>query len=143
MTTIERIEHGDPRLWTWLGPFLASRAVHRELGGALYSTAGVVWWVATNEDGDVVGFASLRTTRTAAWHDYTYVVPAARGRGVHALLAAARDAFIAERYPDLVERVATCSDRWHHYVERGWEVASERGSWVHGIRSRRASQEAT
>lgn len=133
---IESLEHGEDRLWLLLGPFLASRAVHRELGGPMVSAPGGRWWVAT-EGERVVGFVSLRVTGTAAWHDYSYVVPDARGRGVHADLARSRDLYLREHHPDLPERVATCADRWHHYVERGWEVASERGSWVHGIRAPR------
>lgn len=131
--TIEHYEHG-PKLWPRLGPFLASRSVHRELGGPILSAPATHWWVAL-EGRQVVGFASLRVTRTALWHDVTYVVPEARHRGTHASLAAARDAYAAEHHPDLPARVATCAERWHHYVERGWAVASERGTWVHGIRA--------
>ena len=130
---IVQLEHGDPRLWELIGPALASREVHRELGGPMYSAPGTRWWLAL-EAGALLGFASLRLTSTAAWIDYSYVIGSWRGRGLHTQLAAARDAWADEHAPGLHRRVAVREDRWHHYAERGWRIASERGSWVHGIR---------
>lgn len=133
---IEHFEHGAAPLWAAVGRFALSREVHRELGGPMYSAPDTHWWVASARLGEVTGFGSLRITGTAAWVDYSYVLADRRGRGVHGLLADARDAWAATHHPDLPHRVMTRRDRWHHYVDRGWSVASERGAWVHGIRVR-------
>ena len=130
---IAHLQHGDPDLWTSLGEMMVSRIVDKELGGPIYSVPGTHWWVAT-ERGKVIGFASLRPTESAVWHDYGYVVESARHRGVHAALADARDAFAAETWPSKPARVVTRGKRWKHYTKRGWQVERQRGSWVYGIR---------
>lgn len=131
---IQHLEHGDPRLWELIGPALASREVHRELGGPMYSAPDTHWWVALDA-GVLIGFASLRLTSSAAWIDYTYVVESWRGRGLHTQVAAARDAWAAQHVAEgLPLRVAVREARWHHYEQRGWRVSSRRGSWVHGVR---------
>ncbi len=129
---IKTLAHGDKRLWPLIGPFLCDREVHRELGGALYSVDGVVWFVALSR-GTVVGFCSLRPTEQAYWLDYAYVVPDRRGHGVFTKLAAARDAYVFE-LPPLPRRIAVPDRRWKHYRSRGWSEHSRRGSWVYGIR---------
>lgn len=129
------IEHGDARLWPLLGPFLCDRAVHKELGSPLYSGKGVTWFFALDDEGRVLGFVSLCVTSTGLWHDHDYVVPGRRGKGVHARLAKLRDKRIEEIASDLPEKVAVPRHRWKHYRQRGWKVASERGSWVYGERS--------
>jgi len=130
---IVHLQHGDPDLWVALGEMLVARSVHKELGGPIYSATGNHWWV-TRERGDVIGFASLRPTDSAVWHDYGYVVEAARHRGVHAELADARDAFAAATWPGLPARIVVRDKRWKHYKKRGWQVERQRGSWVYGIR---------
>lgn len=126
---IRTYAHGDPELWGHLGPFLADRKVHQELGGPIYSTEGVTWFVAI-ERGKAVGFASLRQTKTARHYDYDYVVPGKRGTGIHAALCEVRDKVAGSG--SLPRRVVVRESRWHHYESRGWRLRSRRGSWVTG-----------
>jgi hypothetical protein len=48
---IDSYQHGADGLWIALGPYLCDRAVHKELGGPIYSTAGMTWLVARDDAG--------------------------------------------------------------------------------------------
>lgn len=134
---IETHIHGsssDAALWAALGPFLVDRKVVAELGGLpVYSVPGMHWFIA-RDDGRVVGFAAMRLTPKAIWYDYGYVIPEQRGRGVFASLAKIRDAESAHENAPL--RAAIRSERWKHYRQRGWKIASKRGSWLHIIKEK-------
>jgi len=132
LVKVIHVMHGDAELWTSLGEFFASRDVHKEIGGPIYSSAGTHWVIATRS-GKVLGFASMRPTTTAVWLDYSYVVDSERRNGIHTRLAAAREKLARELHSDLPLRVAVRSERWENYKRRGWAVSSTRGGWVHGI----------
>jgi hypothetical protein len=51
-----KINNTDPAFYPLLGPFLASRAVEKRIGYALYDDAAKDWFVATTETGAVQGF---------------------------------------------------------------------------------------
>ncbi len=129
---VEVLEHGSERLWILLGRFFCDRAVIKEMAGPLFSGPGVVWFVAL-ERGEVIGFCSLRVATHAYWHDYAYVIPSSRGKGVFEKLAKHRDKYLASLKP-LPSKVAVPKPRWSRYKRRGWKVDSERGSWVYASR---------
>jgi len=125
------LTHGDAALWSLMGENFCSRAVHKEIGGPIFSTPGMHWWIAT-ERGRVIGFASMRPTAAAVWLDYGFVVESERGKGVFAGLAQMRIDTARVDHPDLPLRVAVRADRWSKYKQRGWRKSSQRGSWVYG-----------
>ena len=128
-------QHGDADLWCWLGAFATDREVLRELGGPIYSTEGSVWFVAEDDAGEVVGWASLRVSGETLWYDYGYVVPAKRGKGIFGRIARVRDRH-ARRIEAQRQRIVVRADRWKHYAQRGWKIMSRRGSWVHAERQK-------
>jgi hypothetical protein len=130
---IEIMKHGDPKLWPLIGPFLCNRSVHQELGGPIYSTEAVTWYVAI-DGGLVVGWATLRATPAAIWYDYGYVLFDQRCKGVFSQLATARDKDAAKLGVPL--RIVVREDRWKNYQQRKWKVTSRRGSWVHGTKEK-------
>jgi GNAT superfamily N-acetyltransferase len=117
--------HGESDLWVALGPFLTSRDVNKDLGGPIYSSEGVTWLIAY-DGAQVVGFCSLRVVSGVAWHDYDYVVPSYRGKGVFSSLASAR----SEIEKGLPLRAVIRESRWANYETRGWAIKSRRGSWL-------------
>lgn len=123
---IEALRHGDKRMWALLGPYMASREVHKELGSPIYSSESMSWLVALDRSG-LVGFASLREGKDLVWYDYAYVRPDRRGEGVFSLLADERDKRAVAMASQL--RAVIREDRWHHYEARGWTITSARGSW--------------
>lgn len=125
-------EHGDPKLWPLLGPFLCDRAVLKELEGPVYSAPGTTWIIAV-ENGRAIGFVSSRDGGDCWWHDYAYVIPERRRAGVFIALAAERERLEAKRGKRPV-RIAVKETRWTHYEKRGFVVQSRRGSWIYGIR---------
>lgn len=128
---IETIPH-ESEPWLVIGRFFCDRAVIKELGGPIFSSDGSVWLVA-RERSKVVGFCALRETPKAIWYDYVFVVPERRGKEVFRRLAEARDRY-ARSLPARPLKVAVREERWPHYEERGWTVASRRGSWVYGTK---------
>jgi hypothetical protein len=129
---IDVYQHGDEGLWSALGPFLCDRAVHKELGGPIYSTAGTTWLVARDDAGQVIGFASLRTQGQALWLDYAYVVPTTRSKGVFARLSAERERLA--RDSKLPLRTVVRQARWEHYHAHGWKIVRKRGSWIYAAK---------
>lgn len=129
---VKTFAHGDPNLWTAVGEWLCSRAVHVALGGPIVSSDATTWFVAFDRR-TPIGFATMREATSAIWYDYGFVVELRRGSGVFAALAEARDRVAATLDPRPL-RVAVRAERWKHYKRRGWSVSSERGSWIHGIK---------
>ena len=130
---IVHVMHGDPELWALLGESFCSRATHKELGGPIYSSPGMHWWVAV-ERHRMIGFVSLRPTSSALWFDYAYVVETRRGDGIFVRLAQLREVEIQAKHPGFPLRLAVRTQRWPHYQKRGWKQTSRRGSWVYGQR---------
>jgi GNAT superfamily N-acetyltransferase len=89
-----------------------------------------MWWIA-KQAGKLVGFASLRPGKKGVWFDCSYVVPAARGQGVHTALSDARDKLAAAQHPGQPMLVVVRQSRWHHYRKRQWKQDAVRGSWVY------------
>jgi GNAT superfamily N-acetyltransferase len=129
---IDVYQHGNDSLWIALGPYLCDRAVHKELGSPIYSTTGMMWLVARNGAGRVIGFASLRAHGLATWLDYAYVVPTTRSKGVFARLSAERERLAKDAKLPL--RTVVRQTRWEHYRERGWKVVRKRGSWIYATK---------
>lgn len=129
---IVHLQHGEPQLWLWLGPFLCDRKVHKALDGPIYSNSKTEWWIAT-KDGRVVGFCSLRDEPSSYWQDYVYTVEDQRHMGIHAKLAEAREAHLITLPPKPIQ-VCCRQRRWHHYEKRGFIVKSQRGDWIYGVR---------
>jgi GNAT superfamily N-acetyltransferase len=120
-------------MWDAVGPFACSRSVIKELGGPIYSADGMLWLVARDSAGRVVGFASIRRTESEVWFDYGFVVEELRGRGVFAALAAERDQLAKRSH--LLQRTVIRAERWKHYQQRGWEKLRAAGQWLHLSRS--------
>lgn len=127
---IELYDHDDDDLWCKVGRLVTDRAVHRDLGGPIYSAEGVSWFVAVDSDGEVIGFASMRPADDTLHYDYAYVAPGKRGKGVFTRLAKMRDKWAAKSGARQIRTVVR-QERWKHYRKRGWAVKSRRGSWVH------------
>jgi len=128
MTISIRIyKHGEVGMWEAIGPFVASREVHKELGGPLYSDEQTTWFVAYSNKA-AIGFASMREAKSATHYDYDYVAPSERSKGVYTRLAAARDE-AAKKIGKPLETLV-CAPRWKHYRQAGWKKLSERGQWL-------------
>lgn len=87
--TIITRQRSDPDFYLLLGPFLANRAVLREMG-ALFDDADKRWFLAIDTQHAVVGFAAL-LIRPHAFHCCSaYVLPAYRRQGIYGALIDAR-----------------------------------------------------
>lgn len=130
----------DPAVWPLVGPLLTSRAVAKELGGQPFTDGVTDYWIAT-ERGKIVGFCALADVQGAYWELYSYVLPDRRGKGIHLSLCAARTRYVAT-LPEQPLKVCCRKARWKkHYVGRGFQVASERGDWVYGVREPKKSEQ--
>ncbi|MFC6080887.1 hypothetical protein [Sphaerisporangium aureirubrum] len=59
-TTLATMTNADPRFYTLLGPYLARRDVHRQVGGPIYDDDNKTWIIAT-DNGAVTGFIGIRS----------------------------------------------------------------------------------
>jgi predicted GNAT family acetyltransferase len=90
---IERYAHdeGNEFFWSKMGRFFASPAVRNAVGGFMTSGPQFTWWVAFDDEGQVLGFcAAKREKKTQIYLTYAYVLPEYRGQGVYTALFLAR-----------------------------------------------------
>ncbi len=121
-------DHRSRRLWPYLGPMLADRAIVKEFGGPLYSTPATHWFIALDGN-EAVGFCAVRQTPTVWWFDYMYVRTEYRGRSVARKLADARFCHIGAWKPKPIRLTCLDSQSVGH-AQRGFKVVSTRGQWV-------------
>lgn len=126
---IKQYRHEDAALWPLIGPFLASREVHKSLGGPVFSDADTSWWVAT-ESKAVVGFCSLREAKGAYWLENSYVLPDSRGEGIHTKLADVRLKHLAT-LPSKTVKVCCRTARWPYYEGWGFHQDQVKGDWIY------------
>ena len=127
------------RFWTMMGPWLASRDVHRELQIAPVDDANTVWFILYMGGGrgvpdheSVVGFCCARITGTAAELHYDYVREQYREKKYSGdMLVKIRKQYLNEKYPDLPQEVST-KDK--ELIERlrdeGFKADGKRGSFT-------------
>jgi GNAT superfamily N-acetyltransferase len=137
-TTIKCYKADDASVWPAIGPFLTSRAVAKDLGMQPFSDGAIAWWVAT-QDGKTVGFCALMERRGERWIDNSFVVPDARGKGIHKKLCEARDGYLKE-LPELPLNMCCKADRWKHYKAQGFKEQRRRGEWVYGAKGAAAKK---
>lgn len=66
MTTLATMTNTHQDFYRVLGPYLARRDVHAQIGGPVYDDDGKIWIIATGSDGQVRGFIGIRTPKAAA-----------------------------------------------------------------------------
>jgi len=86
---IRRITNESPEFYELLGPYLARREVHRDLGAPPWDDDGKVWFVAVRGK-RVVGFCAYTIGSGKVHLESAYVAPEARGSGVYDALFKAR-----------------------------------------------------
>lgn len=127
MVKVIQVEHG-PELWPLLGPFMADKNVHAELGGPICSDPNHLWFVAM--DGDhVVGFCGILVTEKAYILHSAYVIRDRRGQGIGSKLATARNRYLAT-LPVKTVRTVIREDRWSNYEKQGFAIQRKRGEWL-------------
>jgi predicted GNAT family acetyltransferase len=89
-----------------VGEFLAMKEVHTEIGEPVYDTPEMVWFVAFNEKGKAVGFASYINEHPQIKLAWAYVMPDQRKKGIYKKLWDARWKEIMQLNPEKI--TATC-----------------------------------
>lgn len=125
MKTIRTLTRDHPSFYLLMGPWLASRAVQRELGMPPWDDPGKVWYLFL-EDDVLRGFAGTVESARGLRLCSIYVLPEARGRGVfRALLDAILSANEGKRI------TATVTDAsLHECLKRGFVAVGKRGKYT-------------
>lgn len=130
---VKEFRHDSAKLWPMIGPIVTSREAHKALGGGMFSDSSTTWFVARDNAGAVLGCCSVRETPKGYWLENSWVCPEARGKGVHKALCQARDEWL-DKAPAKDRLACVKESRWKYYKANGWEVASQRGSWIYGVK---------
>jgi hypothetical protein len=123
--TISVVTNQDASFYPNLGPFLARRAVHAEIGYPIYDDDGKEWLVAA-ERGKVAGFC-YRQKVGKSWHvGRCYVVAEERRKGLFvALLDRATEGLMGTVV------MTTCSEVMRGVLERrGFVARRQRGKFM-------------
>lgn len=121
---IRALTNQDRDFYRLLGPFLARRAVVREIGGPVWDDDDKTWFVARSAD-LVVGFCAARPTGTRTAYLSAYVLPDRRRRGVYRALWRAR----REAFPGPAQATCTAASL-PLFLAHGWTVAGTRGAYT-------------
>jgi len=117
-----------PDFYRLIGPFLARRAIAKEIGAPyepFWDDDGKLWFVALHQ-GKVAGFATLLPKGQAVLFVEAYVLPAYRNQGLHARLIDERLAHCPKGTVVQVivkSKTSSCEP----YLARGFTVKRERG----------------
>lgn len=114
----------DARFYSLVGPHLASRAVHKALGGVPWDDPGKVWMVAPAPDaGPALGFVGISST---GWVESLYTVPDQRDTDLAVQLvdAAVREAGARDL------RAKVRSRRARIFESAGFQVVSVAGDFT-------------
>lgn len=117
------LRRDDERFYPLLGPFLAQRAIVREVGAPLWDDVGKRWFIALTAAGEVVGFAALMGCTFCS----AYVLPAWRGQGIYTALY---DARLRACPVGMRLSVVANAQSAPFYHRRGWRVVRQRGQFV-------------
>jgi len=74
MAELTTMTNQHPDFYRVLGPFLARREVHKQVGGPVYDDDGKTWIVARNSDGQVLGFIGITNAKGTAVAKSCYLV---------------------------------------------------------------------
>ena len=126
---VRQFANSSKKLWPLVGPWVTSRAVHKELGGPVLTGDDTTWFVAV-VDSKPVGFLLLRKADSVWWRDAAFVVESERGKGVHKQLILASTTVSSQ--DKLPVRIVCRSARWKHYAKSGFTKLGQRGDWITG-----------
>lgn len=93
---LRKLTNRDRSFYPTLGPYLARRAIVKELGGRLWDDDTKTWYVALNGR-HVAGFCAARDDSSRVVLQSAYVLPDYRRQGVYRRLFNARMADFADR----------------------------------------------
>lgn len=131
--TVYEIENTSPEFIQRMGRFFTDRHVTRALGAPLRDSADHKWLVATDATGNVVAFSSVKFNKkgTIATFDGTYIVPelGEQPELFNRLFDLKYDLAIRAG-ARVVKGIANALCNWV-FENRGWSIASVRGSWTH------------
>ncbi len=117
----------DRDFYSVIGPFLARRAIIKELGEPLWDDDGMRWFIALAPSGAVLGFAVLMPRGKVLELTNSYVLPEWRGRGIYRQLLTAR----LEAVPvGTALRALTTSKSVNALLRRGFVVRRQRGQYT-------------
>ena len=123
--TIRKLTNRDGDFYTLIGPYLAHRTVHKELGGPPWDDPGKRWYIAVDPAGELLGFGAVTVEKAAITFCSSWVRAEKRCGGVYAALL---DARIAD-YGKATVR-ARCTALSKAALEaRGFTVAREVGQY--------------
>lgn len=123
------ITNADPAFYRLLGPFLASHAVHKALGGVPWDESAKTWLV-LHDDAGVIAFGAVNQLKTSTWLESFYVHRKNAAGARERLVAAAVDGYGHDR--DLRTKVRTKAAP--AYTAAGFAIVAESANFTTLIR---------
>lgn len=124
----------DAEFYSYVGPFALNRKVtdemHDKQYGPIYDEPYAVWFVATEANGELLGFCALFDKEKEIFLDNCYVVKEHRGKGIGQKLFVAR----LERAKKIqgkrkIKGITMNEAQAHIYQKNGFRLASKRGRY--------------
>jgi len=131
---IREFQHNedDEFFWSKMGRFFASPKVRNAVGGFMTSGPAFTWWVAFDDNNNVIGFCAAKSEKGGkqAYLTYAYTLPEHRGTGVYSALFSARMEACLQ-WPGLQRTYAVCSKASIGMLKaQGFTENGNRGTFV-------------
>lgn len=103
----------------------------KELEGRIYNTDNSVWFVAIDEEGYVVGFASIVVHKSFIKFDNLFVVDRARRKGIATKLLEVRLTYARENYEGKLIKTVIINPICTRLFEKyGFKKVGNNGRWL-------------
>lgn len=124
------VETSDTKgFWTSMGPFFASRALAKELGGSLFNDEGMLWVIARSH-GHVVGWAACIAKDEKGLLEWSWVHADHRRKGLWRRLHKVRVKHLKASGVTVIRTSTREKDMVKALESEGLKKIGSRGSWV-------------
>jgi hypothetical protein len=103
---ITELTNDDPDFYPVLGPYLARRAVHKQVGDTIWDDDGKTWLIARTRNGTVAGFCGVITRGKKTLLESLYVTDEEDTTTAAALITRATKNFGHDRHLEVIVRHA-------------------------------------
>lgn len=124
----------DAEFYNYIGPFALNRRVTEEMHdkqyGPIYDEPYAIWFIATKDNSELLGFCTLFDKEKEIFFDNCYVLPEYRGQGIGQKLFTERLNYAKSiQGKRKIKAITMNIVQAHIYEKNGFRLSSKRGKY--------------
>ena len=133
---IEKYNHCDEKLWTYIGKFCADKKIRDELGIAISSNEDCVWYLLFNisnytHEKQLCGFCCAEEKRNYIYFKHDFVFLCYRGKGIYKKLFNYR----ADQWLNKTIKATANKQSLDMYIKNNFVIKSRKGKYFNVIKN--------